>query len=88
MINQENIHHLLQPSITLLCENLNLGYMQATHTAVCHTGPFLSSVHQLHLHYMEQEDTHRMSTHCQGSQHSRYGCLDHLCAHILYSFTP
>lgn len=67
--------------------DLNLGYMQATHTQSHVTlGPFVSSDHQLHLHHREQEDTHSMSTHCRpglSTSDGRYGRFDrflNICA--------
>lgn len=67
--------------------DLNLGYMQATHTRSHVTlGPFVSSDHQLHLHHREQEDTHSMSTHCRpglSTSDGRYGRFDrflNICA--------
>lgn len=72
--------HLLQSSIKSH-EILNLGFKRATHTAARHTGPFVSSVHWLHLHHKEAEDTRSMST-------QSHGCLDHfLKISVLTFFT-
>lgn len=60
---------------------------QATHTVVCHTGPIVSSVHQLHLHDREQEDTRSMSTPCRsalGPMTMRRLLFKHLCVHTWF----